>query len=151
MSELAKLEPGAKVLEVGTGSGYQAAVIHEIAGEVFSLEIVGELAESARKTLTELGYDKAHVRHANGYLGWPEEAPFDAILVTAAPPEVPRALLEQLVEGGRLVLPVGSGMQMLEVHTRDGQRFTSESVFPVRFVPMVRRAREGTGVAEAAP
>ena len=151
MSELAKLEPGAKVLEVGTGSGYQAAVIHEIAGEVFSLEIVGELAESARKTLTELGYDKAHIRHANGYLGWPEEAPFDAILVTAAPPEVPRALLEQLVEGGRLVLPVGSGMQMLEVHTRHGQRFTSESVFPVRFVPMVQRAREGTGVAEATP
>ena len=106
-----------------------------------------ELAASARKTLDLLGYDKAHVRHANGYLGWPEEAPFDAILVTAAPPEVPKALLEQLVEGGRLVLPVGSGTQMLQVHTREGQQFTSESVFPVRFVPMVQRAREGTGVS----
>ena len=148
MTELAKLEPGSKVLEVGTGSGYQAAVIHQITGEVFSLEIVGELAKSAQETLALLGYDKAHVRHANGYLGWPEEAPFDAILVTAAPPEVPKALLDQLVEGGRLVVPVGTGAQTLEVHTRRGDRFTREAVFGVRFVPMVERARSGTGVGE---
>ena len=136
------------MLEVGTGSGYQAAVIHQIVGEVWSLEIVGELAAEASTTLRELGYDHAHVRHANGYLGWPEHAPFDAILVTAAPPEVPSALLEQLKDGGRLVVPVGAGNQILEVHTRKGDGFQKERIFGVRFVPMLERARFGTGVAD---
>jgi protein-L-isoaspartate(D-aspartate) O-methyltransferase len=148
MTELARLEPGAKVLEVGTGSGYQAAIIHEIAGGVWSLEIVGELADEARTTLRALGYEQAHVRHANGYLGWPEQAPFDAIIVTAAPPEVPSALLEQLKDGGRLVIPVGVGAQTLEVYTRRGDDFEMQRSFGVRFVPMVERARSGTGVPE---
>lgn len=146
MSELAELEPGSKVLEVGTGSGYQAAILHEIAGEVFSLEIVAELAERARLTLAAQGYSKAHVRHANGYLGWPEEAPFDAIVVTAAPAQVPRALLLQLKQGGRLVVPVGTGSQMLEVHTRTQDGFARETIFPVRFVPMIDRPLPGTGI-----
>lgn len=145
MSELAGIEKGSKVLEIGTGSGYQAAVIDEIAGEVYSIEIVGELAKSASETLERLGYDKAHIRHGNGYEGWPEQAPFDAILVTAAPPEVPSALLEQLAINGRLVVPVGEHFQQLEVHTRTKDGIRRESVFAVRFVPMVERARYGTG------
>ena len=151
MTELARLEPGDKVLEVGTGSGYQAAIIHEIAGEVWSLEIVGELATEANATLRELGYEHAHVRHANGYLGWPEQAPFDAIIVTAAPPEVPSALLAQLKDGGRLVIPVGVGAQTLEVHTRTGDSFERQRSIGVRFVPMVERARSGTGVSPEGP
>jgi protein-L-isoaspartate(D-aspartate) O-methyltransferase len=137
MTELAELREGSRVLEIGTGSGYQAAVIHEIVGEVYSIEIIEELAQLAEQTLRQLGYDSAHLRHGDGYRGWPEEAPFDAILVTAAPPEVPRALLEQLAVGGHLVVPVGEFFQQLERHTRTPEGIEKEVIFGVRFVPMV--------------
>ena len=137
MTELAELDPRARVLEIGTGSGYQAAVLAEVAGEVYSIELLEPLAASARRTLERLGYGRVHLRQGDGYRGWPEAAPFDAIVVTAAPPEVPRALLEQLAPGGRLVSPIGRGEQELEVHRRMGDGFKVRRVFPVVFVPMV--------------
>ena len=143
MTELAELGPRARVLEIGTGSGYGAAVLAEVAGEVYSIELLEPLATSARRTLERLGYDRVHVRHGDGYRGWPEAAPFDAIVVTAAPPEVPKALLEQLAPGGRLVSPVGTEEQELEVHRRTGDGFRVRRVFPVRFVPMVPGRAEG--------
>lgn len=136
MTELARVGPGSNVLEIGTGSGYQAAVLHEITGGIRSIEIVEPLAREAAKTLTHLGYTKAEVRYGDGYRGWPEAAPFDAILVTAAPGRVPQPLLDQLTEGGRLVIPVGGAIQYLEVHTRGPEGYTVERVIPVRFVPM---------------
>jgi len=142
MTELAAVGPESRVLEVGTGSGYQAALLAELAGEVFTIEIVEPLAERARETLARLGYTNVHVRHGDGYAGWPEEAPFDAIVVTAAPPEVPPALREQLAVGGRLVIPVGRDWQELEVHTRTAEGWEVREVFPVRFVPMVRGEEE---------
>jgi protein-L-isoaspartate(D-aspartate) O-methyltransferase len=142
MTELARLRPDSRVLEVGTGSGYQAAVLAEVAGEVYTIEILEGLAREAERTLQRLGYAAVRVRHGDGYRGWPEAAPFDAILVTAAPPRVPPPLLEQLVEGGRLIIPVGEGYQELEIHTRTPQGFEVERVFPVRFVPMTGEARE---------
>jgi protein-L-isoaspartate(D-aspartate) O-methyltransferase len=141
MSELADLAPGERVLEIGTGSGYHAAVLARLAGRVLTIEIVPELAERARSTLAELGIDNVVVRAGDGYGGWPEEAPFDAIVLTAAPPEVPQPLLDQLAEGGRLVAPVGEGMQQLTVITRTRDGFRSEPVVPVRFVPMTGEAR----------
>ena len=137
MTELAELREGSRVLEIGTGSGYQAAVIHELAGEVYSIEIIEELAQLAAQTLRRLGYDSAHLRHGDGYRGWPEAAPFDAIVVTAAPPEVPSALLDQLAVGGHLVVPVGEFYQQLERHTRTAEGIKEEVIFGVRFVPMV--------------
>jgi len=137
MTELAELEKGSRVLEIGTGSGYQAAVIAEIAGEVYTIEIIEELALQAEQTLRRLGYDSVHVRHGDGYLGWPEAGPFDAVVVTAAPPEVPPVLLEQLAVGGHLVIPVGDFFQQLERHTRTPDGIEKEVVFGVRFVPMV--------------
>jgi protein-L-isoaspartate(D-aspartate) O-methyltransferase len=116
MTELAELGPDSRVLEIGTGSGYQAAVLAEVAGEVWSIELLEPLATSARRTLERLGYGRVHLRQGDGYRGWPEAAPFDAIVVTAAPPEVPKALLDQLAMGGRLVVPVGTDEQELEVH-----------------------------------
>jgi len=142
MTELARIGPGSNVLEIGTGSGYQAAVLHEVAGGVHSIEIVEPLAREATKTLARLGYTAAEVRHGDGYRGWPEAAPFDAILVTAAPDRVPQPLLDQLAEGGRLVIPVGSAIQYLEVHTRGPDGFSVERVLPVRFVPMTGEADE---------
>jgi protein-L-isoaspartate(D-aspartate) O-methyltransferase len=136
MTELARIEPGSHELEVGTGSGYQAAVVHEIAGSVYTIEIVEALARRSSETLARLGYASAEVRHGDGYRGWPEEAPFDAILVTAAPTEVPQPLLDQLVMGGRLVIPVGDWYQQLEVHTKTPDGIAVERVYPVRFVPM---------------
>ena len=142
MSELARVARGDRVLEVGTGSGYQAAVLAELGAEVYTVEIVAALAERATSTLGRLGYDSIHVRHGDGHRGWPEFAPFDAIVVTAAPASVPPALLQQLALGARLVIPVGGLFQTLEVHTRTEHGFEVESVFGVRFVPM-------TGDAEA--
>jgi len=137
MTELAELGPDSRVLEIGTGSGYQAAVLAEVAGEVWSIELLEPLATSARRTLERLGYGRVHVRQGDGYRGWPEAAPFDAIVVTAAPPEVPKALLDQLAMGGRLVVPVGTDEQELEVHRRTAEGIRVKKVFPVTFVPMV--------------
>ncbi len=141
MTELAAPGPRDRVLEIGTGSGYQAALLAELAGEVYSIEIVEPLAERATATLERLGYE-VHVRHGDGYRGWPEKAPFDAIVVTAAPERVPPALLEQLAEGGRLVIPVGDLYQELEVHRRTAEGIEVERVFAVRFVPMTGEAQE---------
>jgi protein-L-isoaspartate(D-aspartate) O-methyltransferase len=142
MTELLKLPPGARVLEVGTGCGYQTAVLAEIAREVWSIEIVQALANRATQTLAALGYRNAHVRHGDGYGGWPEHAPFDGILVAAAPDHVPPALVAQLKVGGRLVIPVGRLDQEMRVITRtvDGSR--EERLIPVRFVPLTRDVRE---------
>jgi protein-L-isoaspartate(D-aspartate) O-methyltransferase len=137
MSELARLDASSRVLEIGTGSGYQAAVLAELAGEVFTIEIVEELAASADATLDALGYTGIHVRQGDGYRGWPEEAPFDAVVVTAAPPRVPQPLLDQLKLGGRMVIPVGSWDQSLEVHEKTATGIERKVIFPVRFVPMV--------------
>jgi protein-L-isoaspartate(D-aspartate) O-methyltransferase len=142
MTQLAEVEPDDVVLEVGTGSGYQAAVLSEIVREVYTIEIVPELAESARKRLADLGYRDVTVRTGDGYLGWKEKGPFAAILVTAAAPEVPPPLLEQLEAGGILVIPVGepsSIQSLLRIEKRaDGTSVTRE-VIPVRFVPLVRQ------------
>ena len=142
MSDLADLDAKARVLEVGTGSGYQAAVLAELAAEVYTIEIVEPLATRAARTLARLGYGSVHVRHGDGYRGWPEAAPFDAIVVTAAAPTLPPALLEQLSVGGRLVIPVGDRTQQLEVHTRTASGVSVKRVFPVRFVPMTGEIRE---------
>jgi protein-L-isoaspartate(D-aspartate) O-methyltransferase len=141
MTELAVLGPHSRVLEIGTGSGYQAAVLAEVAGTVYTIEIVAALAAEAERTLRRLGYDRVHARQGDGTRGWPEAAPFDAILVTAAGPEVPPALRAQLAEGGRLVIPVGTGDQWLEVHRRTREGFEVTRAFPVRFVPLVGEER----------
>ena len=141
MSELLDLRKSHKVLEIGTGCGYQAAVLSVLAGEVYSIEIVEELGVQARERLRTLGYDNVEVKIGNGYAGWPEQAPFDRIILTAAPNELPQALVDQLKPGGRLVAPVGPvyGNQELVVVTKDAQgKVRRESVLPVRFVPMVQ-------------
>jgi protein-L-isoaspartate(D-aspartate) O-methyltransferase len=145
MSSLLNLKPGARVLEVGTGSGYQAAVLSRLATEVYSIEILKPLGERARNTLASLGYRNIHLRIGDGYKGWPEAAPFDGIIVTAAPPRIPEPLLQQLKVGGRLVIPVGEGYQDLLVLTKraDGG-FDRSSVLPVRFVPMTGEAQRHT-------
>jgi len=131
------------VLEIGTGSGYQAAVLADMGARVFSIEIVQPLAERATAILSELGYAKnVQVRHGDGYAGWPERAPFDAIIVTAAPPTIPEPLKQQLKVGGRLVIPVGRYFQSLSVVTRTSEGFREQSVIPVAFVPMTGKAQE---------
>jgi protein-L-isoaspartate(D-aspartate) O-methyltransferase len=141
MTELATIRPNAKVLEVGTGSGYQAAILAEVAKDVYSIEIVEPLARRAAETLRRLGYARVHLRTGDGYRGWPEAAPFDAVIVTAAPGRVPAPLLEQLAPGGRLVIPVGTRDQMLEVHRRTSDGIVIERKVPVRFVPMTGEAQ----------
>lgn len=142
MTELLDLRPGAKVLEIGTGSGYHAAVLAAAGARVYSIEIVEPLGEQARETLARLGYGGVEVRIADGYRGWPEEAPFDAILLTAAPPEVPAPLLAQLKVGGRMVLPEGRGdIQDLLVVTRTAESVERMRVAAVRFVPMTGEAQ----------
>jgi protein-L-isoaspartate(D-aspartate) O-methyltransferase len=142
MSQLAEVEPPCKVLEVGTGSGYQAAVLAEMGCTVYTIEIVEPLARRARRILESEGYGgRVRTRVGDGYRGWPEQAPFDAVVVTAAAPRVPRPLLEQLREGGRLVIPVGEGWQMLEVHRRTKAGFELEKITSVRFVPMTGEVR----------
>ena len=142
MSELADIQPGDRVLEVGTGSGYQAAVLAQLGAEVLSIEIVEELARTAKARLQRLGYT-VKVRHGDGYAGWPEHAPFDAILVTAAPPSIPPPLEAQLAVGGKLVVPVGEDYQQLVVVERTASGYERRSVAPVRFVPMTGRAQNG--------
>ena len=137
MTEAADIAPGDRVLEIGTGSGYQAAVLAELAKEVYSIEIVPSLADSSRNLLSELGYKNVQVKTGNGYLGWPEHAPFDAIIVTAAPDEVPQALVDQLAVGGTMVVPVGSGFQQMVIITRRESGVVERRTIPVAFVPMV--------------
>lgn len=147
MTELVTPEPGDTVLEVGTGSGYQAAVLAEIVDHVFTIEIVGELARSARRTLRELGYRDVTVRHGDGYRGWPGHAPFDAIVVTAAPEEIPQPLIEQLARGGRMVIPVGPqgrGQALTVVRRRSDGSIERRVVSAVRFVPMTRDTGSGS-------
>jgi protein-L-isoaspartate(D-aspartate) O-methyltransferase len=141
MTELAEVDEGDTVLEVGTGSGYQAAVLAELGAEVYTIEIVEPLARSAKQLLSKLGYANVHVRHGDGYAGWPERAPFDAVVVTAAPPDIPAPLKEQLAVGGKLVVPVGEVSQELLVLERTEQGFKRHSAFPVRFVPMTGKAQ----------
>jgi protein-L-isoaspartate(D-aspartate) O-methyltransferase len=144
MTEAIRPRPTDRVLEIGTGSGYQAAVLASIVAEVYSIEIVEDLARSARERLAELGYRNVTVKHGDGYFGWPEHAPFDAIVVTAAPGTVPQPLLDQLKVGGRLVAPVDDGggdAQDLVLITRTGTGFERRTLLPVRFVPMTGETR----------
>jgi protein-L-isoaspartate(D-aspartate) O-methyltransferase len=141
MTELARLRPDARVLEIGTGSGYQAAILAELAREVYTIEIVEALGRQAQATLARLGYGRVQVRIGDGRAGWPSAAPFDAIIVTAAPATVPPPLLDQLAPDGRLVSPVGERDQRLEVHHRTSGGIEVERVAPVAFVPMAGAAR----------
>jgi protein-L-isoaspartate(D-aspartate) O-methyltransferase len=141
MTELAQVGPGSRVLEIGTGSGYQAAILAKVAKEVWSIEIVEPLAREAAERLARLGFRNVTVRAGDGYAGWPEQAPFDAIVVTAAPPEIPQPLLDQLAVGGRLVAPVGGASQELTVVVRTTTGMKSARVGGVRFVPMTGEAQ----------
>ncbi len=141
MSEALELDRSHRVLEIGTGSGYQAAILGELAKEVFTIEIVEPLAARARETLARLGYENVHVRAGNGYLGWPEEAPFDRVMVTAAPDEVPPALVEQLKVGGLMAIPVGTGVQELRILRRTADGLETLRTLPVRFVPMTGKPK----------
>lgn len=140
MTAAVAVKPGDKVLEIGTGSGYQAAILAAMGAKVFTIEIIPALAERAAATLRELGYDQVNVRTGDGYRGWPEAAPFDAIVVTAAPDTIPPALLAQLAEGGRLVIPVGPrlGGQELTLVTKTQGTLHYRSLLSVRFVPFTR-------------
>jgi protein-L-isoaspartate(D-aspartate) O-methyltransferase len=137
MTELLDLQPGETVLEIGTGSGYQSAVLARLARQVYSIEIVPELAHEAGERLQRLGYTNVTVREGDGYRGWPEHAPFDGIIVTAAPERIPEPLLDQLAPNGRMVIPVGGFFQELKVFHKDANgKVTEKDVLPVRFVPM---------------
>jgi len=136
MTELLELKGRERVLEIGTGSGYQAAVLAELAKEVYSIEIVETLASQARDRLLELGYRNIYVKAGDGYLGWPEAAPFDAIIVTAAPEHIPKPLIEQLKNGGRLVVPVGLYTQELKKIVKHSGKIETIDIIPVIFVPM---------------
>jgi protein-L-isoaspartate(D-aspartate) O-methyltransferase len=138
MSEVLKVGRDHSVLEVGTGSGYQAAVLGELAREVFTIEIVRELGEHARDLLVRLGYANVHVRIGDGYAGWPDRAPFDRIIVTAAPDHVPQPLVDQLRVGGIMVLPVGTWRQDMVILTKTATGVVEQRTIPVRFVPLTR-------------
>lgn len=142
MSERLGVAPGARVLEIGTGSGYQTAVLAELGAEVFSIELVPELSAGAAAVLAALGYQRVHLRVGDGYRGWPEAAPFDAILLAAAPPALPAPLIDQLATGGRLIAPVGRERQELRMLERTAAGVTSQVLFPVLFVPMLGRAQQ---------
>jgi len=143
MTQALKLQPNEKVLEIGTGSGYQAAILAELGVQGFSIEIVEPLAARAKETLAELGYDNVIVRAGDGYQGWPDESPFDAIILTAAPDHIPSPLLEQLAMGGRLILPVGGYSQNLVLIRRTEEGYQRTELLPVRFVPMTGQAEKG--------
>jgi len=142
MTEILKPEPEHKVLEIGTGSGYQAAVLSPLVKEVYTIEIIEELAETAKNALAHHGFDNVHVRAGDGYLGWPEKAPFDAIIVTCSPDDIPEPLIDQLAEGGRMIIPVGAGVQELVLLTKKDGKIERQAVLPVRFVPMTGKAQE---------
>jgi len=151
MTQYLELTKGEKVLEIGTGSGYQAAVLAELGMRVFSIEINERLAARSARTLKELGYDHVQVRHGDGYRGWPEEAPFDAVIVTCASPEVPPSLFDQLGENGRLIIPLGSARQFqtLTVFEKKDGKLMKREVSGVRFVPMtgeVQKKSHGSAI-----
>jgi protein-L-isoaspartate(D-aspartate) O-methyltransferase len=125
-----------KVLEIGTGSGYQAAILAEIVPEVYTIELLPSLAHTATQRLQQLGYTNVHVRCGDGFLGWPEAAPFDAIIITCAPPDVPQPLIDQLADKGRLIVPLGEDFQMLTLYQKVAGQFYTTAITPVRFVPM---------------
>ncbi len=143
MTNLLDLKRGAKVLEVGTGTGYQAAVLSRIAREVYSIEIVEPVASQASKRLEVMGYNNVEVRVGDGYQGWPDEAPFDAILLSAAPPKIPKPLLNQLRVGGKMVAPVGAFLQDLQVITKTADGLEKRTVIPVRLQPMQGQVKDG--------
>ena len=136
MTGAAALKPDARILEIGTGSGYQAAVLAQIAKAVYSVEIIPALADSAERLLEALGYDNVRIKSGNGYAGWVEHAPFDAIVVTAAPQQIPQALIDQLAVGGKMVIPVGAGTQDLMSITKTESGLIEKRMIGVRFVPM---------------
>jgi protein-L-isoaspartate(D-aspartate) O-methyltransferase len=136
MTEKLEIEPGDKVLEIGTGSGYQAAVLAELTDSVFTIEIVDVLARRAEKTLKDLDYENIYVKSGDGYKGWPEHAPFDAIIITAAPTKIPQPLADQLRIGGRMILPLGDFSQDLVLIQKNALGITQQTLLPVRFVPM---------------
>ncbi len=142
MTALIEPAPTMRVLEIGTGSGYQAAVLAECVADVYTIEIIPELGRQAAERLETLGYSNIHTLVGDGYDGWPEQAPFDAIVVTAAPSEIPQPLLEQLAIGGRLVIPVGRGSQDLVVVTKTAEGLVQRVETPVRFVPMTGKAEQ---------
>lgn len=139
MTELLGLKGNEKVLEIGTGSGYQAAILAELAREVYTIEILPGLAKRAQGLLKELGYTNIKVKYGDGYLGWPEFAPFNSIIVTCAPPNIPDALIKQLAEGGRMVIPVGEMFQELKLLEKKQNKLEIKDIIPVRFVPMIRK------------
>jgi protein-L-isoaspartate(D-aspartate) O-methyltransferase len=138
MTEALRLEPHHRVLEIGTGCGYQTAVLAELAAEVYSIELIPELSDRARQTIERIGYRNVSIRTGDGYHGWPEHAPFDRIIGAAAAPAVPTALIDQLADGGLLVMPVGISYQDLRVLRKHGTTTETLNTLPVRFVPMVR-------------
>jgi len=142
MTEALQLEPAHTVLEIGTGSGYQAAILAAIVKQVYSVEIVPDLAATARRALAAAGYTNVEVRSGNGYLGWRDHAPFDRIIVTAAPPEIPEPLVEQLAVGGVMVVPVGTANQQIVVIKKTPDGIVQKRTIEVRFVPMVSRPME---------
>ncbi len=145
MTELLELAPKEKVLEIGTGSGYQSAVLGKLAAQVYTIEILPDLASAAAERLKKLGYDNVAVKEGDGYRGWPEKAPFDGIIVTAAPERIPQPLIDQLAPGGRMVIPVGGFFQELKVFSKDANgKIAEKDILPVRFVPM-------TGEVEKTP
>jgi protein-L-isoaspartate(D-aspartate) O-methyltransferase len=141
MTQALEIEPHHRVLEIGTGSGYQAAVLAELAKEVYTIEIVAPLADRARATLEALGYTNVRIKTGNGYLGWPEHAPFDRVIVTAAPDDVPPALVDQLRIGGLMAIPVGRFDQELRILRRTATGLETLRTLPVRFVPMVGKPK----------
>src|SRR5205823_6193316 len=143
MTEQLRLQPSDRVLEIGTGSGYEAAILAEMAAEVYTIEIIETLAKTAEATLQRLGYKNVHVQVGDGYKGWPEKAPFDAIIVTCAPDHVPQPLVDQLKEGGRMIIPVGPTLaqELYLLEKRNGQ-VRQSAVLEVRFVPMTRQGNK---------
>lgn len=142
MTQLLELKGDEKILEIGTGSGYQAAILAELVKEVYTIEIIPQLAQRAEKLLKDLGYKNIFVKTADGYLGWEEHAPFDGIIVTCAPDHIPQPLIEQLKDGGKIVIPVGEIYQELVVVEKKANKIVKKNIIPVRFVPMIREKKQ---------